>query len=481
VSEDALVGQQLDGAYRIHRRIAAGSTGVVYEAEQLQRPRARVAIKVLLPGQPGAHDSPRARLRSEAEDAAALDHPQIVKIQRILRPEEGQPCVIMELLEGETLGALLDRAGWLSLQELDRLVVQTGAALQAAHDRGIVHGDLKPGNIFLVATPDQSLQVKLLEFGICRVAAGSADPADDVRALGAVCYHCLTGRPALDPRDRDGPGEPTPVQELREGLSGELQRVLARAMARDPNQRHATVQQLSDELQRALQGCVEDQRTASAAGAVPRTAGRAVTTEPTAVVAPRPEPPEEPQEEALVTGEIEAARQALEQNAGAEPPGSKVELELPEEVDSPLTLSGIQDPTVRLKFEGDEDDTPVMSEAESNFKVPVLNREDPSQKITVVPSGETTRRSRMGHRREPTREMPLGPRGDAAREARRETPEEGSPPVQAPGADRRPSEPMLTVQVPQMAAPGPRRGWLLLLGLVGLALAIGTVVLLLLR
>jgi serine/threonine-protein kinase len=216
------VGATLSGRYRLDRVIGTGGMGIVFAASDLETGTA-VAVKCLK--HPDANA--RRRLLVEARASAAVRHPAVVRVLQVLDLEEG-PAIILELLEGESLGARLAREGVLSLGETARLLVHVCDALDAAHALGIVHRDLKPDNIFLVrdsSTRDPAHPVKVLDFGLAKLTAvdGEAqasvglsttnalvgtpmymapeqvygdlapDARIDVWALGLIVFECLTG------------------------------------------------------------------------------------------------------------------------------------------------------------------------------------------------------------------------------------------------------------------------------------------------
>ena len=194
--------------------LATGGMGEVWAARDLLLDRA-VAVKVL--GGALAGDGRAAeRLRREARAAARLEHPNIARVLD-LGEQDGRPYLVMELLEGESLAARIDRAGAMAPPEAARVVVAVADALEAAHRAGVVHRDVKPGNVFLTSGGE----VKVLDFGIAsaageaalttgemlgtpaylapeRVLGHPATPAADVYALGVVLYELLAGRRPFD-------------------------------------------------------------------------------------------------------------------------------------------------------------------------------------------------------------------------------------------------------------------------------------------
>lgn len=154
------------GRYVIHRQLGAGGMGAVYEAMHADLKK-RVAIKVMLPA---AAQNPQARARflREGEAVAKLRHPNVVDIADVGVIDD-TPYLVMELLDGEDLGHLLDRARTLPLPQLVDLMLPVLDAVSAAHEVGIVHRDLKPENIFLARTRHSAQEPKLLDFGISKL------------------------------------------------------------------------------------------------------------------------------------------------------------------------------------------------------------------------------------------------------------------------------------------------------------------------
>ena len=169
----ATEGRRLGGRYRVEELLATGGMGEVWAARDLLLDRA-VAVKVL--GGALAGDGRAAeRLRREARAAARLEHPSIARVLD-LGEQDGRPYLVMELLEGESLAARIDRAGAMAAPEAARVVAAVADALEAAHRGGVVHRDVKPGNVFLTSDGE----VKVLDFGIASAAAIA--PARSIRA-----------------------------------------------------------------------------------------------------------------------------------------------------------------------------------------------------------------------------------------------------------------------------------------------------------
>ena len=203
-------GSIVGGEYRVDRELGRGRMAVVYEARDLSLDR-KVALKRMLDAikDPAELDT----FLLEARAAAALKHPNIVGIFTVLR-EPDRLCLVLELVEGETLARRLARGGRLPLRLAKSVVLQAAAALDHAHERGILHRDLNPGNIML--RPDGL--VKVMDFGLARRAMGSASKTSDVQALAACAHEMLAGTPSGLPREADE------ILELRFPSAGEFAR-----------------------------------------------------------------------------------------------------------------------------------------------------------------------------------------------------------------------------------------------------------------
>ncbi|UVE94078.1 serine/threonine-protein kinase [Dietzia sp. B32] len=257
-------GAILSDRYRLLRLIATGGMGQVWEADDGVLDR-HVAVKVLK-AEYSSDPEFVERFRSEAKVTARISHPGIATVYdygQIDDPASGSPLsyLVMELVVGEPLSDVLAREGTLPMRHTLDMLEQTGRALNAAHAIGLVHRDVKPGNILI--TP--AGQVKLTDFGIAKSMGASAvtqtgmvvgtaqyiapeqamghetSPAGDVYSLGVVGYECLAGR---RPFVADSPvsvammhvrDAPPP---LPDSVPEPVRRVLAAAMAKDPGRRY---------------------------------------------------------------------------------------------------------------------------------------------------------------------------------------------------------------------------------------------------
>src|SRR6266576_2628490 len=218
--------------YRIEECLGAGGMGVVYRARDTRLQR-NVALKFL----PEAWSADR-----EARAAAALNHPNICTIHEIAE-HDGRPFIAMELLEGRTLKQGLGTGGW-GLGEVIEIASQVADALEAAHAKGIIHRDIKPGNIFITTRG----VVKVLDFGIATTAGGS-----DSRPIGTKDFMSpeqMTGRPVDHRTDVYSLG--VVIQQMAGG-SKAFDGILERCLARDPGARFGA----AAELRAALQGLRE--------------------------------------------------------------------------------------------------------------------------------------------------------------------------------------------------------------------------------
>ncbi len=279
-------------AYEIQELIGRGGMGIVYQAQH-RTLRRQVALKRLLVGEWASADEGK-RFRAEAEAISRLDHPNIVKLFEV-GEHDGQPYLVLELVRGGSLADLLPR-GPLTVALTVDLVESLARALQHAHDRGILHRDLKPGNI-LLQTPDgewpsqkddptpTNVVAKIADFGLAkrlnathalsetgklvgtpaylapeRIDGKNDDPASDIYSVGVVLYECLTGRPpflgdtplATLAHVRDQ--EPVSPLELQPDCPRDLAIICLQCLQKDPRRRYPTAEALADDLKRFRQG-----------------------------------------------------------------------------------------------------------------------------------------------------------------------------------------------------------------------------------
>jgi serine/threonine-protein kinase len=349
-SSDSLVGTTLHGKYRIDERISEGGMGAVYRGTHVLMEKT-VAIKVLRPSL-AADEKIVARFSREARAASRISHPHALSVTDFGEEENGVVFLVMEYLDGQTLKELIRAKGPMPLPRVVEIMKQVAAALDAAHEQGVVHRDLKSENIMLVSTSGGDY-AKVLDFGIAKIKEreGEYDPGltspdlvigtpqymspeqcsqseeidarSDVYSLGVILYEMLVGHVPFT-----GPSptaimlkhlqEPAPsVLEERDDLSPAVATVVNRAMAKLPQNRYQTAGELVEDLMIAAgslpQGVEKDRELRAASPNVladddeqtlvrPRTAavtplptqvrpGPAVATPPPAQVQPLPMPP----------------------------------------------------------------------------------------------------------------------------------------------------------------------------------------------
>jgi hypothetical protein len=277
-------GAILNARYALGTLLGAGGTGEVYAARDRREDR-DVAVKLLHP-YVIENEKVLARLSREASVTAALGSPHIVEVHGLEQTEEG-PALILELLQGESLAARLERTTTLSLAETVELVAQAAGALTQAHGAGIVHRDLKPENMFLMARPDHALYLKILDFGASKVhgamtaltceqaligtplymspeqamgANALIGPETDVFALACVAYRALTGVPAFRADTVSGvlyrvceeaPVSPSAMLRM---LPPDVDLVVLRGLFKDPRQRTRDVATFAEDLASASRG-----------------------------------------------------------------------------------------------------------------------------------------------------------------------------------------------------------------------------------
>ncbi len=277
-----MIGEQF-GNYRAVSLLGEGGMGAVYLAEHPTIGR-RVAVKVLHRNYV-RDENLLGRFLNEARAANAIRHPNIIEILDSGTIADGTPFLVMELLEGESLGARLRRAGALPIPQAVEFAYQTASALGAAHKKGIVHRDLKPDNLYIVPDPHEPERerIKVLDFGIAKLQQGSTgdsvktrtgtlmgtpiymspeqcrgtktvDHRSDIYSLGVILFEMLTGQP---PFVSEGFGElvnmhlnvPAPAPSSRNpGVPPALDAIVLKMLEKNPDQRFADM----GELQAAL-------------------------------------------------------------------------------------------------------------------------------------------------------------------------------------------------------------------------------------
>ena len=274
---DLPAGTVLGDSYRITRLIGIGGMGAIYEATQVGAGK-RVAIKMMAK-ELAEHPEALARFRREVQVTTELAHPNIIEVVDVGTSPTGVPYLVMEYLDGEDLEARLEREGRVPLPVAVQIIKQVASALSVAHAEGVVHRDLKPGNVFLLRTADGSVFVKVVDFGISKVlkaattkltmatavvgtpefmsaeqAAGRVDLIDhrsDQWALACLAWHMLSGRLPFWKPDVSAilnqviTAEPTPLAPEFAGLiPRDVDKVLRRALSKKREDRFPTHQRV---------------------------------------------------------------------------------------------------------------------------------------------------------------------------------------------------------------------------------------------
>jgi len=266
------------GVYRVGVCIGEGGMARVYQAEHsgLQR---QVALKVLTDGAVGPGDESRERFLREARIAAAIKHPNVVNIFDV-GVQDGTPYLVMELLSGTDLETLINTRGALDESFIIDIMIPIVAGLAAVHEAGVVHRDLKPGNIFLGNGRYEEIEPKLLDFGISKQSGAEPlrmtssgllmgtpfymspeglrgedmTPKADQYSLGVLMYECATGQnPFNAPSFAEifkliGSATFVAPTVVRPQLSKRFERIVLRAMSLDPADRFTDLRELGREL-----------------------------------------------------------------------------------------------------------------------------------------------------------------------------------------------------------------------------------------
>ncbi|HUH16486.1 MAG TPA: protein kinase, partial [Methylomirabilota bacterium] len=304
-----MIGRLISGRYRLIAPLGEGGMATIWRAldEQLDR---EVAVKLLRP-QFSADAGFAARFKQEARSAGGLSHPNIVSVYDYGTDDDGEQYIVMELVEGRDLSTLLTDRGALSVDDAARVAIGVAGAREVAPRTGIVHRDVKPGNIMITDAGD----VKVADFGIARAVAEASmtvtgttlgsvhyfspeqargdevTGASDVYALAIVLFEMLTGRRPFEAesaaavalkRLTDDPPSPS---SLGHPVPAGLEAILMRGLAREPSDRYPDAGAFAE----ALRIWRRDPDAAPPAGAV--AAGAAAATprggEPTVYVPPR--------------------------------------------------------------------------------------------------------------------------------------------------------------------------------------------------
>lgn len=283
--EDPLIGTTVDGRYSIEKKLGEGGMGVVYLATHAVIGK-KCAVKVLR-GELSSESEVAARFTQEARAAAAIGNEHIIEINDFGQLPDGSAYFVMEFLDGISLHDLLNNGQKIETNRALSILAQCCEALSAAHAADIIHRDLKPENIFLIRRSNNPDFVKILDFGIAKVARESGrltrtgvifgtpqymspeqaagteiDARTDVYSLGIIMYEMLTGRVPFEADTFMGVltkhlyEDPIPPLKLDPpvSISQNIQSVLLKAIAKKPNKRYQLMSDFEQDIQTLLSG-----------------------------------------------------------------------------------------------------------------------------------------------------------------------------------------------------------------------------------
>lgn len=282
-NNDPLTNQTLDEKYHLEERLGEGGMGTVYRARHLLMDRP-VAIKVLHPQFVG-NEAARTRFQLEARAAVRLHHLNAVSVTDFGQTPDGLVYIVMELLKGRTLREILAQEAPLETARATSIMLQVSDAVAAAHEAGIIHRDLKPSNIFVTRSADTPSMVKVLDFGIAKLASDTFDdedaaastlpgtplgtprymspeqhqgrdltPATDVYGLGIILYEMLTGMApftgtsVVEIAMKHANDPPRAPREVVAAIPEDVERVVLHALEKEPEARPANAAEFRREL-----------------------------------------------------------------------------------------------------------------------------------------------------------------------------------------------------------------------------------------
>lgn len=283
VKEDELIGTVLNERYVITSEIGRGGMSIVYKG--IQQPMDRTVAIKMLQAQLVSDQISIKRFQQEAQAASHLQHPNVITIYDYGVVATGQPYLVMDYLEGESLADIIKRDNHVSTDRVVPIFVQACEALEHAHQKGVIHRDLKSSNIMLIDFEGRRDFVKVVDFGIAKLMPSSGkqsqnltqtgeifgspiymspeqcmgqalDPRSDIYSMGAMMYESLSGLPPLmgdtiiDTMQMHVSTPPQPFSKIRPDLPvpEALEKIVMKALAKKPEQRYQSMQEFRDAL-----------------------------------------------------------------------------------------------------------------------------------------------------------------------------------------------------------------------------------------
>lgn len=295
-SLDPLIGRVVLDRYEVRERIGAGGMGAVYVAKQLTVGR-EVAVKILR-AELVSNEMVRERFRREAEIIGRLKHPNTIQLIDYGETDDGLCVMVMELLKGDVLSDTLKEHGALSLDDVLALGEEVSGSLAEAHALGLVHRDLKPGNIFIAEIAGEA-HAKVLDFGIARmldeqstritttgqvfgtprymspeqgVETGEVDHRSDIYSLGLILFECLVGQPpfvaqtSLQYLNAHATRPPPRLSERLPTAPVDLERLIAQCLEKDPETRVQSAAEVQARIRDIRESLVASTRSALSVG-----------------------------------------------------------------------------------------------------------------------------------------------------------------------------------------------------------------------